>query len=48
MAMEIYVDCRLLPIYAPVFETWMAHKNSLLYLLDVVSGSKAPGFSGKI
>ena len=26
MAMEIFVDCRVLPIYAPVFETWMAHQ----------------------
>ncbi|XP_052124767.1 carboxypeptidase D [Frankliniella occidentalis] len=48
MAMEIYVDCRLLPDKAPILETWLSHMNSILYLLDVVNGTGAPGFSGYI
>ncbi|KAK3916566.1 Carboxypeptidase D [Frankliniella fusca] len=48
MAMEIYVDCRLLPDQAPILETWLSHMNSILYLLDVVNGTGAPGFSGYI
>ncbi|KAJ1524156.1 hypothetical protein ONE63_010683 [Megalurothrips usitatus] len=48
LAMEIFVDCHVLPSQVPVMETWLAHKNSLLYLLDVVNGVGAPGFSGYV
>ncbi|XP_034236718.1 carboxypeptidase D-like [Thrips palmi] len=48
MAMEVFVDCNLLPAQASVLQTWLDHQKSLLFLLDIVNGSGAPGFTGYV
>lgn len=46
MAMEVFVDCNLLPAQASILQTWLDHQKSLLFLLDIVNGTGAPGFTG--